>query len=56
MQGMNAEWTCRAPQAGGPRQIEWGESDNRMYMIGPAIRVFAGILQALNWCWSWRAL
>lgn len=27
---------------GGPLQIEWAESDNRLYMTGPAERVFSG--------------
>lgn len=27
---------------GGPLQIEWSETDNRLYMTGPAKRVFAG--------------
>jgi hypothetical protein len=34
--------TCRVDLPGGPLQIEWRESDNRIYMTGPARLVFAG--------------
>ena len=30
---------------GGPLWIEWSEKDNRVYMTGPAQRVFAGVMQ-----------
>lgn len=31
---------------GGPLQIEWSETDNRVYMTGPAEKVFAGVMEA----------
>jgi diaminopimelate epimerase len=36
------ERTCRVDLPGGPLIIEWRESDNRIYMTGPAELVFAG--------------
>ncbi len=36
---------CRVDLPGGPLQIEWRESDNHVYMTGPAMRVFAGTAQ-----------
>jgi diaminopimelate epimerase len=33
---------CRIDLPGGPLVTEWRESDNRVYMTGPAERVFAG--------------
>lgn len=35
---------CRVDLPGGPLMIEWRESDGRIYMTGPAERVFAGNL------------
>jgi diaminopimelate epimerase len=34
--------TCRVDLPGGPLDIEWRESNNRIYMTGPAERVFVG--------------
>ena len=34
--------TCRVDLPGGPLEIEWRESNNRIYMTGPAERVFVG--------------
>ena len=34
----------RVDLPGGPLRIEWRESDGRVYMTGPAERVFAGSL------------
>ena len=36
--------SCRVDLPGGPLQIEWNETDNRIYMTGPAERVFSGDL------------
>jgi len=36
--------TCRVDLPGGPLLIEWNEQDNRIYMTGPAERVFDGDL------------
>jgi diaminopimelate epimerase len=33
---------CRVDLPGGPLNIEWRESNNRVYMTGPAERVFVG--------------
>lgn len=33
---------CRVDLPGGPLEIEWRESDNRIFMTGPAERVFIG--------------
>jgi diaminopimelate epimerase len=38
------ERTCRVDLPGGPLLIEWNEADNRIYMTGPAERVFDGDL------------
>ena len=38
------ERTCRVDLPGGPLDIEWRESNNRIYMTGPAVRVFSGVL------------
>lgn len=35
---------CRVDLPGGPLLIEWNEKDNRVYMTGPAERVFGGDL------------
>jgi len=37
-----AERECTVTLPGGDLQIEWRESDNRIYMTGPAARVFSG--------------
>ena len=37
-----AERTCTVSLPGGDLQIEWRESDNRIYMTGPAARVYEG--------------
>ena len=34
--------TCEVMLPGGPLSIEWRESDNRIYMTGPATRVYEG--------------
>eukprot|EP00877_Chromochloris_zofingiensis_P011955 jgi/Chrzof1/7012/Cz02g07180.t1 len=34
--------SCRVDLPGGPLQIEWRESDNHVYMTGPAELVFQG--------------
>lgn len=36
---------CRVDLPGGPLDIEWREANNRVYMTGPAERVFAGSLE-----------
>ncbi len=36
------ERQCRVDLPGGPLYIEWRESDNKIYMTGPAERVFQG--------------
>lgn len=36
------ERTCRVDLPGGPLMIEWRQSDNRIYMTGPAELAFAG--------------
>ena len=36
--------TCRVVLPGGPLDIEWRESNNKIYMTGPAELVFAGEL------------
>lgn len=33
---------CRVDLPGGPLQIEWRESNNHIYMTGPAELVFSG--------------
>ena len=33
---------CTVELPGGCLQIEWSETDNRVYMTGPAVQVFAG--------------
>ena len=38
------ERTCRVDLPGGPLMIEWSAKDNRVYMTGPAERVFSGDL------------
>lgn len=38
------ERNCRVDLPGGPLLIEWNEKDNRVYMTGPAERVFGGDL------------
>jgi diaminopimelate epimerase len=38
------ERTCRVDLPGGPLMIEWSEEDGKVYMTGPAERVFAGNL------------
>ncbi|KAG2424258.1 hypothetical protein HXX76_014640 [Chlamydomonas incerta] len=37
---------CRVDLPGGPLQIEWRQSDNHIYMTGPAELVFSGSLKA----------
>jgi len=37
--------TCQVDLPGGPLLIEWNEQDNRVYMTGPAEKVFSGDLQ-----------
>ena len=37
-----AERTCTVTLPGGDLLIEWRESDNRIYMTGPAARVYDG--------------
>lgn len=37
--------TCQVDLPGGPLLIEWSEEDNRVYMTGPAEKVFAGDLR-----------
>lgn len=37
---------CRVDLPGGPLQIEWRQSDNHIYMTGPAELVFSGQLRA----------
>ncbi|KAG0569747.1 hypothetical protein M758_6G109600 [Ceratodon purpureus] len=37
-----AERNCTVDLPGGPLEIEWRESDNHIYMTGPAERVFQG--------------
>lgn len=37
-----AERSCKVSLPGGDLQIEWRESDNRIYMTGPAEFVFRG--------------
>lgn len=37
-----AERSCTVDLPGGPLEIEWRESDNHIYMTGPAERVFQG--------------
>lgn len=37
-----AERSCTVSLPGGDLQIEWSEADNKIYMTGPAERVFAG--------------
>ena len=39
------ERKCRVDLPGGPLFIEWDESDNKIYMTGPAEKVFGGNLQ-----------
>ena len=39
-----AERRCVVELPGGPLEIEWRESDNRIIMTGPAEAVFAGSL------------
>ena len=34
--------SCTVDLPGGPLEIEWRESDNHIYMTGPAERVFQG--------------
>ena len=34
--------TCEVMLPGGPLEIEWRESDNKVYMTGPAEFVFSG--------------
>lgn len=36
---------CRVDLPGGPLDIEWRESDNHVYMTGPAELAFAGQAQ-----------
>lgn len=36
---------CRVDLPGGPLQIEWRESDNHIYMTGPAELVFDGVVK-----------
>ena len=37
-----AERSCKVSLPGGDLQIEWRESDNRIFMTGPAAPVFQG--------------
>jgi len=37
-----AERTCKVSLPGGDLQIEWRESNNRIYMTGPAEPTFKG--------------
>ena len=39
-----AERECTVTLPGGDLQIKWDESDNKIYMTGPAVEVFRGIL------------
>ncbi len=34
---------CQVDLPGGPLQIEWRESDNHIYMTGPAELAFEGV-------------
>lgn len=43
-----AERSCTVDLPGGPLEIEWRESDNRILMTGPAELVFDGFLAAGN--------
>jgi diaminopimelate epimerase len=36
--------SCRVDLPGGPLHIEWRESDNHIYMTGPAELVFDGMV------------
>jgi diaminopimelate epimerase len=38
---------CRVDLPGGPLEIEWRESDNRVYMTGPAELVFKGTAEVV---------
>eukprot|EP00953_Heterococcus_sp_UTEX-ZZ885_P008001 4801-Heterococcus_DN1.PRE.2 len=40
-----ADRTCTVTLPGGDLQIEWRESDNKVYMTGPATLVFTGAVQ-----------
>jgi len=37
--------TATVELLGGPLRIEWSETDNRVYMTGPAEKVFAGMME-----------
>lgn len=37
-----AERSCKVSLPGGDLQIEWRESDNRIFMTGPAEPTFSG--------------
>lgn len=39
---------CTVDLPGGPLEIEWRESDNHIYMTGPAKRVFQGTVVLEN--------
>lgn len=39
-----AERECTVTLPGGDLQIKWDENDNKIYMTGPAVEVFRGIL------------
>lgn len=39
--------SCRVDLPGGPLQIEWRESNNKIYMTGPAELVFSGTTQVV---------
>ena len=41
-----ADRTCTVELPGGNLEIEWSEANNRVYMSGPAERVFAGALNS----------
>ncbi|KAG0587089.1 hypothetical protein KC19_2G140100 [Ceratodon purpureus] len=43
-----AERNCTVDLPGGPLEIEWRESDNHIYMTGPAERVFQGSVVLRN--------
>ena len=38
--------TCTVELPGGPLEIEWRETDNRVVMTGPAEMVFEGTVRA----------
>ena len=39
---------CQVDLQGGPLIVEWRESDNHIYMTGPAERAFRGVAEVLT--------